>query len=178
MNGCLYTIEEACCLKKRQQPFKRKITKIRQKYSKLPYKRRRTECICLSSPEWKNSFTLKAIISFSRNAFTAKKECILAAKAKSSTYPRERASRLSQSFTFFLKERNGNEVLLVGTNLNFLGCVYIQRIGKKSSMYFGNKKWEKRLLSCVHMCKEKLCERDVHALANTTMLHLVQPYSP
>ena len=62
---------------------------------------------------------------FTQCICSKKKECILAAKAKSSTYPRERASRLSQSFTFFLKERNGNEVLLVGTNLNFLGCVYI-----------------------------------------------------
>ena len=177
MNGCLYTIEEACCLKKRQQPFKRKITKIRQKYSKLPYKRRRTECICLSSPEWKNSFTLKAIISFSRNAFTAKKSVSQPPKRKVA-HILEREPRDSRRALLFLKERNGNEVLLVGTNLNFLGCVYIQRIGKKNSMYFGNKKWEKRLLSCVHMCKEKLCERDVHALANTTMLHLVQPYSP
>ena len=94
-----------------------------------------------------------------------KKECILAAKAKSSTYPRESLATLAELY-FFLKERNGNEVLLVGTNLNFLEwkkSLFLLMFVMSTKTLLVDVFWHKNC-SHVYTCVKR---NSVHALANT-----------
>ena len=99
--------------------------------------------------------------------------------SSSASRPRRRhQASVRMKLLFFFKERNGNEVLLVGTNLNFLEwkktcCDVCCDVQKKTLVCILARK-NCKLLSCVHMCKEKLCSR---LSEHQEMLHLTSSIS-
>ena len=117
-----------------------------------------------TASHWRQSFPFQ----FSRNAFTTKNQA-----KKSSTYPpRSSASEAAlppskrQIEATFFKERNGNEVLLVGTNLNFLEwkkSLFLLMFVMSTKTLLVDVFWHKNC-SHVYTCVKR---NSVHALANT-----------